>query len=610
MSSHSSALLRFRKDIAVFVGVVRSLRVRALLMLFCLFAARPVFAAEAITYTVTPDAAARQFAITLTVTKVNKPTLTVQLPTWSPGSYRIIDFAANVAEVTAENDRGQVLTVAHPDKLTWSVVTGGAKEVRIKYRIANADVVAVEGKPKRAHLSGPRSLMYVADRKKEAVRLILNVPEGWKITNSLDPVPGTKNTYTAPNYDVLADAPSELGDYAEEDFLVRGVPHKVVLYGDYAHVDRAKLTDYCRRVAETEIAFFNDVPFKRYVFQFRVAGPTGTGTGGLEHLGSTEIQTRGAVNDRTRSVIAHEYFHLWNVKRIRPFVLGPFDYTQPNRTANLWWSEGVTSYYGDLLSRRGGLNTDEEYFQHLGTTIATLQNNPARLQVTAEEASQKVWEAGNGQGFGNLSYYTKGELIGLCLDLTIRQETKGKHSLDDVMRGLYAQCGKGDKPGFGEDDIRKTVNRVAGKDLSKLYESLVRKPDEMPFETCLGYAGLSLTKTEQATTLPDTGIGRPIPASGGVRLTTVRPDSPAAAAGLKTGDLVVQVNGKPITDTDFPFPRLRSGDTLTLTVERSGVRSDIAVTVGTLKRILYTVAPNAGATPEQILLRTGWLSGK
>ncbi len=347
----------------------------------------------------------------------------------------------------------------------------GATTVVFTYRVKNAETVAAEGMPKRAHLFGPFTYMYVVGQKHQPVLLTVRAPAGFKIATSLDPqspvTPGSGTDATeavgfwAPNYDVLADAPIEMGNYAEDNFQVRGV-----LYGKYETVDRAKLLDYCRRVAEIEIGFFHDAPFKRYVFMFRSAGANQGGGGGLEHLGSTEIGIRGLVEDRVRFVIAHEYFHAWNVKRIRPFVLGPFNYIDPPHTANLWWSEGVTSYYADLLSRRGGINTEAEYLKHLESTIGQLQNNPARLKVTADETSRRVFDTGNSQGYGSLSYYTKGELIGLCLDLKIRQVTGGRRSLDDVMQALYLQCGKGLGPGFGEDDILKRVNRVAGQDLS------------------------------------------------------------------------------------------------------------------------------------------------
>jgi predicted metalloprotease with PDZ domain len=227
-------------------------------------------------------------------------------------------------------------------------------------------------------------------------------------------------------------------------------------------------------------------PYKHYDFLFAA----GEFPAGLEHLNSARIGLwPNADAKAVGSLVAHEFFHLWNVKRIRPRVLGPFDYIHPPHTRNLWFAEGVTEYYAHVALRRAGLTTETEFFDHWRQAIRALQRNPAHLRVTADEASMRVWEEGNSDGFGGLSYYQKGELIGLCLDLKIRAVTQNRKSLDDVMRALMQQCNL-PKPGYGEDDLKETINKVADQDLSALYDSLARSTDEMPFAQCLGYAGL------------------------------------------------------------------------------------------------------------------------
>lgn len=581
-------------------------------------------AQDRISYRVECDTAEKRLKVRIDIPRIKDLTVRAQMPVWMPGAYFMGNFATNVADVHAEDTARKSLHVSHPDPNTWDISANGARAVSLFYTVKNADLEEAYDKPRRGHISGPRTYMYVVGRKAEPVDLDIVTPSGaklWRVATSIDPVDAPEgdkeplrphHKYRARSYDVLADAPVEMGDFAEERFEAGGKPHSVVMYGQFDKIDKSKLTEYCRRIAEGETGFFGDAPFARYIFQFRTTSASNgpAGAGGLEHLGSTEIGTVRDVNDRVRSVIAHEYFHLWNVKRIRPFVLGPFDYVHPPQTANLWWSEGVTSYYGDLLSFRSGLNTREEYLQHLSETITQLQNTPARLNVTADESSMRVWEANNSSGYGGLSYYTKGELVGLCLDLKIRSVTNGQASLDDVMRALYSQCRRGDGPGFEEDDIKRTVNRISGHDLSSFYDSVARSTDELPFQMCLGYAGLSLSPVEPPKMEADAGLTTiPEFAVGAVRVTEVKPDGAAAKAGISVGDRIVGVNAA--TDMRAMLTAVRGahpGDRMTITVARGGARSDVAIVMGARPVYQWKVGINTTATADQIRLREAWLT--
>jgi predicted metalloprotease with PDZ domain len=589
---------------------------------FCLLSASPALAQNVITYQVEPRTAEKSFQVRMDIPRVKELTVRVQIPVWSPGAYMSGNYAANISDISAEDGAHKSLKIYHPDQNTWEIGANGADLIHLRYTVNKVDAAETDGTPQRAHLTGPRTYLYVVGRKSEPVALSLATPAGakvWKIATSLDPVESgasasepTVHGFTAPSYDVLADAPVEMGDFAEERFEAGGKPHSAVLFGAYTSVDRAKLVNFCKKIAETETAFYGDAPYHRYVFMFRTNAGRGGGGGGLEHLGSTEITMSSNVDDGVRSVIAHEYFHLWNVKRIRPFVLGPFDYVDPPRTANLWWSEGVTSYYGDLLSRRGGLNTDAEYLKHLADTITLLQSNPARLKVSADESSLHVFDANNSQGFGGLSYYTKGELVGLCLDLKIRDLTKGAHSLDDVIRALYVQCGKGNGPGFQEDDIKKTVNRISGQDLSEYYDMLARSTEEMPFTEALTTVGLTLARSETPVPIPASGMTlQPDRQFQTLSIGEIVADGAAAKAGLKTGDKIAAVNGQ--TDLRGMSQLLRTtapGKPLTITVVRGGANTDIAFTMGSANRYPWHITPDPSASPEKLRLRQQWLTGK
>ena len=579
-----------------------------------------------IKYDVTPLAEQKQVQVAITVDHLSASkdvTVRFQMPVWMPGAYFTGNFATGISGVTAATSTGKALKLTHPDANTWEVGANGANGIKLTYLVNNADVEAVAGVPRRGHIAGPRTYMYVVDRKTSPIRLSLHTPVGaklWNVATSLDPVGAQVTTtggtppatveYSAPTYDVFADAPIEMGNFLQETFTAAGKPHYVVMYGDYKNVDKAKLTDYCRRVAETETAFFGGAPFERYVFEFACTSLGSRGAGGLEHLGSTEIGTVGTVNDTVRSVIAHEFFHLWNVKRIRPFVLGPFNYVDPPHTANLWWSEGVTSYYGDLLSERGGLNTREEYYKHLSQEITSLQNNPARLAVSADQASLRVWDANNSQGFGGLSYYTKGELVGLCLDLTIRHETNGAHNLDDVMKALFAQVKQGKGPGFEEDDIKRTINRITGKNLSDVYDAFVRSTEELPFDRCLGYAGLKLTRKEPPVKQAETGLRPQFDrTAGGMMVGEVIPGSAAEAAGLKAGDRITSINGnndrRAIGMAMFAS---HPGDDLKVEITRGGTPQTLTLKVGSRDVYTYTVEADSAASAAQSAVRDAWLN--
>jgi predicted metalloprotease with PDZ domain len=319
-------------------------------------------------------------------------------------------------------------------------------------------------------------------------------PAGWRVETALPALPTDRvkaiAAFSAPDYDTLADSPLVAADsqgMVVQQFDVDRVPHKIVFFRNPpTEQAAAALVSPIKQIVQAENDIMGGPPYSRYEFLFDVGG----GGGGLEHLNSARILLwRGADARGIRSLVSHEFFHLWNVKRIRPAVLGPFDYVHPPRTRNLWFAEGVTEYYAHIALRRAGLTTEAEFFGHWRNAIAAMQSNDARKTVTADDASLRVWESGNSQGFGGLSYYDKGELIGLCLDLKIRKATSGKKSLDDVMR-LLLERHNPPKPGYGEDEIRSVVSEVAGQDLSSFYDLLARSTEEMPFAQCLEYVGL------------------------------------------------------------------------------------------------------------------------
>jgi len=447
-------------------------------------------------------------------------TVSVQLPVWSPGDYHRQDFAQYVQNLKVyRDDNLQEIKVEHPDANTWKIPTAGIKHLAVAYSLPkmppgifseNVVVSANQG-----FVNGPAALMYVVGHKEWTAELALDLPRKWiaftplktarivteftqRITRSNgrdknNSATGPTVVFSAPDYDTLADSPLVFGTkeaIITREFSFNNIKHTIVFFD---HADQVQnydsFTPMLQGIVQAETKIMGGTPYPQYAFFCDVNGRGG----GLEHLNACRVAFFPTENPaRLSPFFAHEFFHCWNVKRIRPAVLGPFDYVHPPVTRNLWFAEGVTEYYSRVATCRAGLVTEQSFLSHYARSIRSNQNNPARRTISADDASLHVWESGDSQGFGGLSYYDKGELIGLCLDLTIRHETGNRKSLDDVMR-LLMQRHAPPKPGYGEDEIRATVNEVAGHDLTALYNRLARSTEEMPFAECLAYAGLSPT---------------------------------------------------------------------------------------------------------------------
>ncbi len=421
----------------------------------------------------------------------------LQMPRWTPGDYHIQDHGKHVQAESASSAPEHTNAWKRVDAHTWEVSTDGFPAVVFSYGLPNTPPgffsENVKVTDRYAFYNGPSVYMYVVGHKEAASSVSFDLPEGWKHVVPLEaakPVNG-KPSYSAPDYDTLADSPVALGDVVTREFTAVGRPHTIAFFNRHQGTEYDGFVEPIKKVVEEENRLMGGPPYSRYVFFLDVGGRGG----GLEHLNSTRMGWNPRFGARgIAGLVAHEFFHLWNVKRFRPVVLGPFDYIEPPKTRNLWFAEGVTSYYGDLSVLRAGLSTEDRYLNSIGRSIASYLANPARRRLTPDDASYRVWEANNSDGFGGLSYYQAGELIGLCLDLKIRGVTGNRSSLDHVMRDLMARHGL-PKPGFPEDGIRDAVIRAGGPEMGPFYDRVARSTEEMPFEECLGFAGLTLQRS-------------------------------------------------------------------------------------------------------------------
>lgn len=557
-----------------------------------------------ISYRVTPDATRQVLTVEITI-PVKGPTVSLQIPNWAPGSYVLSDNFRRIQDLKATTEAGSPIEVQHPNDYTWTLVSGQSGSVRVTYQVASP---LMDG---AIQYSGPSTYMYVVDRKEEPCRLEVALPADWKIACGLDE-DGARNKFKAPGYDVLADNPVSMGNLLIDTYTVRGKPHYIVMRGAAkSDVDRAYLIKVSKLISESQTDFFGNIPYNKYVWHFSVNDAL-SGGGGLEHLSSTQIGLASAVGPVNVKVNSHEFFHLWNVKRIRSKVLGPFDYTQLPKTGALWWLEGTTDYYAHLLLLRYGWYSEAEFQKDIIANINAIRSNPARLEISPYDASYRVGEAANGRGNSNgyrISYYTLGFLAGLCLDTELRFRTNGRRSLDDVIRALYEQC-KDFKPGFEEDGIRAQLVRFGGQSMGEYYDRVIMKAGEMPLEEALAKMGLALA--QGAETYVDHGISwSPAKADKGAR---VRTAAGPAKGNLMSDDLILSINGRSTAlslNRDISkamqteLEKAKEGQAIALHIKRGDQEMDVAVTPIAATRTVWqiTALPKDAAKDR---FRMGW----
>jgi predicted metalloprotease with PDZ domain len=440
-------------------------------------------------------------------------------------------------------------------------------------------------------------------------------------------VPGQVNTFRAENFDVLYDSPVEVSNFKQLDFQVRGVPHRIVIDGE-GNYDPERLRSDVQRIVEAETAMFGDIPYHDYTFILHLRANTG---GGLEHLNSTALGFKRfgfATEDGYRkfqALAAHEFFHLWNVKRIRPDALGPFDYTKENYTRLLWVAEGVTEYYGQLMVRRAGLISDDVYLWHLAQQIQEFQETPGRLIMSAEEASFDSWikfyRPDENTVNSQISYYDKGELLGLLLDLDIRRRTKNARSLDDVMRYLFTEFYQKGR-NYSPADFQKACELMAGASLDDWFSRYVRGRDDLEpvYNRILAGAGLRL---EQG----GIGIGlderdRPVrlkaflgadleekPDGDFIVIKSVRADSPAYEQGLNAKDKIIALDGARVDKENFEalIAAKRPGDTVRITVFRFDDLRTFDIKLAGRVDAPFRIIPMAQESEQQKRIYRAWL---
>jgi predicted metalloprotease with PDZ domain len=588
---------------------------------------------------------AHLFEVTCTVADPDPSGQRFALPAWIPGSYMIREFAKHVVSIHAES-RGAPVRLTKTDKHSWrAAACNGPLTV-------TAEVYAWDLSVRGAHLdtthgffNGTSVFLRVLGKDDRQCEVEIAPPPGrryaaWRVATSLTRAgarPFGFGAYAADDYDELIDHPVEMGTFAHAAFSAGGVPHEIVITGRQ-RADLERLVRDLKRVCDQHIRFFGGLPpMERYVFLVTVLGD---GYGGLEHRASTALVCsrddlpQPGVKEATESyrtflgLASHEYFHAWNVKRIKPQAFMPYDLDRESYTVLLWAFEGITSYYDDLALARCGLVAPDQYLESLGRSITQLLRTPGRRRQTVAESSWDAWikyyRQDENAPNAIVSYYGKGSLVALCADLLIRSRTGGRRSLDDVMRALWRRYGR---PGVGvpEDGVERLAEEVTGVRLRPFFDRALRSTADLPLEPMLATVGVEM-EVRPAESTSDRG-GRPAArgtaalaervtlgvrtsAEGGdLRLTHVLDGGPAQAAGLAAGDVVVAIDGLRVAPKtlDALLARRRPGDAVRVHAFRRDELHELEVRLAAPPAdtcvLRFARKPGAGA----LRLRKGWL---
>ncbi|MFO6418656.1 M61 family metallopeptidase [Hylemonella sp. W303a] len=530
--------------------------------------------AVAVTYLVElENPRAHLYRVTVTIAEP-APQQHVSLPVWIPGSYLVREFAKHLQELTARQGK-KALAPRQLDKCSWSVDCDPGQPLVLSYRVYAYDnsVRAAWLDTQRGFFNATSLCLRVEGQEDAPHGLTLARPAGsgkeamapWQVATGLTPLTTDKQgwgSYRAADYDELADSPVELGAFWQGDFTACGVPHRFIVAGAPPSFDGARLLADAQRICETEIRFWHAQgrakgtvpapPFQRYVFMLNA---TDDNYGGLEHRNSTALicgrrdlprlgQKPAEGYTTLLGLISHEYFHTWNVKRLRPAEFSRYDYTRENYTELLWFFEGFTSYYDDLLLRRAGLIDDATYLRLLNKNINQLLQTPGRWVQTVAQASLDAWvkyyRVDENTPNATVSYYGKGALVALCIDLTLRAETGHKKSLDDVMRALWRRCKAGP---MTEADVLAVLQDLSGRSWKKELQHWVHGTRELPLRELLQSQGVAV-HDDPAQLVQRLGL-RVAESNGSVQIKTVLRGGPAEEAGFAAGDewLGVEIHG-------------------------------------------------------------------
>jgi predicted metalloprotease with PDZ domain len=547
--------------------------------------------------------------ITMTVPDVHGE-LTLQMPAWN-ALYQIRDFSSRIQRLTAESN-GRPLSVEKLDKLTWGMRAEGTVTVRYAIFWDSPGPFASQLSEEHAFINPAMVFLYAPARRRQDISLtIRDLPPPWEVASALPGAGAHLGTsfpaFSAPNYDAFADSPIEIGTFKTIRVEDGSHPISVAIHGD--NWKQADVEAMLHKICAYELQLMGGAPFENYLFILHIGRAAQGAGGGMEHANGTAINISSG--QALAGVAAHEFFHLWNVKRIRPASLEPIDYTREQYTQALWFAEGVTSTYGNYTLVRSGIWSKQDFYSDLTQEINELESRPANRWQSAEQSSLDAWLEKypyyNGPDF-SVSYYTKGQVLGLLLDVLIRDRTDNDKSLDDVMRKMNSDFAR--KNRFYRDslDVRLAAEAVAGGSFAEFFQNYVARAEPLPYAEIFGKAGLLLQKQE--TTRPELGFALERDASGKALVRSVTSGSTADRAGLQIGDEIDTWNGEGVPRrTDAWLRNRKPGDILRLQVRRNEQPSEISLALGGRTGEIFVVNEDPNATRRAKAIREGLLHG-
>jgi predicted metalloprotease with PDZ domain len=553
-----------------------------------------------------------EVSLKLTISNWDSEVLDLKMPVWTPGSYLVREYAKQLQDFAVFNQRGEKLDVVKIAKNHWQIQIEDSDEISVSYRMfANELTVRTNHLDATHGYFNPAALcFYVPGHEHRLIEIMIVPPDpNWQVTTPLPAI--SPYTFLAQDFDTLVDSPFEIGTQQVHDFTVLDKPHQLVVWGEGNFDPQIAIADI-KKIIEVEAQIFGGLPYESYIFLLHLSP---SGGGGLEHKNCCSLLYprfnfhSKEQHNRFMQLVAHEFFHLWNVKRIRPAALEKFDYEGENYTPSLWFSEGTTSYYDLVIPRRAEIYDEQEFLSELSKEITRYLMTPGRLVQPLSESSFDAWiklyrpdpNSSNSQ----MSYYLKGEMVTLLLDLLIRDRTNGSKSFDDVLVAMWEHFGK-TEVGFSEMQLQQIIESVADINLTDFYDRYIHGTEELPFNHYLNPVGLELKANEVTT--PYLGISVKTE-NGREAIKSVATNSPAHLAGIDVGDELLAIDGYKVSAEKLT-DRLKfyqPGQAIQLTIFHGDRLMILPITLALPQPQQYKIQPLPDQTDRQRQLFAQWV---